>query len=112
MRRPSRRLAAIVAWISRLRDFGLEQPVRIGLAGPTNLATLLRYARRCGVRARTIDGRQEARLTLRGVASGRSIEQPVVVCDIGGGSTELIAGNGSDVTFATSFLHIGVGVQM
>ena len=28
---------------------------------------------RCGVRARAIDGRQEARLTLRGVASGRSI---------------------------------------
>ena len=43
--------AAIVGWISRLRDFGLEQPVRVGLAGPTNLATLLRYARRCGVRA-------------------------------------------------------------
>jgi len=25
--------------------------VRVGLAGPTNLATLLRYAKRCGVRA-------------------------------------------------------------
>jgi methylenetetrahydrofolate reductase (NADPH) len=25
--------------------------VRVGLPGPTNLATLLRYARRCGVRA-------------------------------------------------------------
>src|SRR5262249_48938886 len=43
--------AAIVRWIGRLRDFGLEHPVRIGLAGPTNLAALLRYARRCGVRA-------------------------------------------------------------
>jgi methylenetetrahydrofolate reductase (NADPH) len=29
----------------------VEHPVRIGLAGPTNLATLLRYAQRCGVRA-------------------------------------------------------------
>jgi len=43
--------AAIVRWIARLRDFGLEHPVRVGLAGPTNLAALLRYARRCGVRA-------------------------------------------------------------
>jgi methylenetetrahydrofolate reductase (NADPH) len=43
--------AAILRWISRLRDFGLEHPVRVGLAGPTNLAALLRYARRCGVRA-------------------------------------------------------------
>jgi methylenetetrahydrofolate reductase (NADPH) len=42
---------AIVGWIARLREFGIEQPVRIGLAGPTNMATLLRYARRCGVRA-------------------------------------------------------------
>jgi methylenetetrahydrofolate reductase (NADPH) len=42
---------AILKWIGRLRDFGVEHPVRIGLPGPTNFATLLRYARRCGVRA-------------------------------------------------------------
>ena len=42
---------AIIAWIVRLRDFGIEQPVRIGLAGPANIAALLRYARRCGVQA-------------------------------------------------------------
>ena len=42
---------AILKWIGRLRDFGVEYPVRVGLPGPTNLATLLRYARRCGVRA-------------------------------------------------------------
>ena len=42
---------AILQWIARLREFGVEHPVRIGLAGPTNLATLLRYAQRCGVRA-------------------------------------------------------------
>jgi len=41
--------AAIAGWIRRLRDFGLDQPVRIGLAGPTGLATLIRYAHRCGV---------------------------------------------------------------
>src|SRR5262249_27759290 len=40
----------IIAWIERLRDFGIENPVRIGLAGPSNITTLLRYARRCGVR--------------------------------------------------------------
>jgi len=41
----------VLKWIGRLRAFGLEHPVRVGLAGPTNLATLLRYAQRCGVRA-------------------------------------------------------------
>jgi methylenetetrahydrofolate reductase (NADPH) len=43
--------AAIVKWLLRLRDFGVEHPVRVGLAGPTNFSTLLRYAKRCGVRA-------------------------------------------------------------
>jgi methylenetetrahydrofolate reductase (NADPH) len=42
---------AIIAWVRRLRDFGLEHTVRIGLAGPTSLPTLLRYAARCGVKA-------------------------------------------------------------
>jgi methylenetetrahydrofolate reductase (NADPH) len=42
---------AIVGWIGALRDYGVELPVRIGLAGPTNPATLMRYASRCGVRA-------------------------------------------------------------
>jgi methylenetetrahydrofolate reductase (NADH) len=39
----------IAAWIFQLRDLGVEYQVRIGMAGPTNLATLLRYAKRCGV---------------------------------------------------------------
>jgi methylenetetrahydrofolate reductase (NADPH) len=47
--------AAILQWIRRLRNFGLEHPVRVGLAGPTSLPALLRYARRCGVRA-SIEG--------------------------------------------------------
>jgi methylenetetrahydrofolate reductase (NADPH) len=41
----------ILAYIARLRAFGFEQPLRIGLAGPTSLASLVRYAGRCGVRA-------------------------------------------------------------
>jgi methylenetetrahydrofolate reductase (NADPH) len=43
--------AAVVRWLLRLRDFGIEHPVRVGLAGPSNFSTLLRYAKRCGVRA-------------------------------------------------------------
>jgi methylenetetrahydrofolate reductase (NADPH) len=40
---------AILDWVRRLRDLGIEHPVRIGMAGPTDLSTLLRYAQRCGV---------------------------------------------------------------
>ena len=43
--------AAITRWIMRMRDLGIEAPIRIGLAGPTNLTTLLKYAQRCGVKA-------------------------------------------------------------
>jgi methylenetetrahydrofolate reductase (NADPH) len=42
---------AILSYIERLRAFGFEQPLRIGLVGPTSLSALLRYAGRCGVRA-------------------------------------------------------------
>ena len=42
---------AIIAWISRLRDLGIDHPVRIGLAGPVTLTGLIRYARICGVSA-------------------------------------------------------------
>jgi len=42
---------AILAYVARLRTAGVRHPVRIGLAGPTSPASLLRYAARCGVRA-------------------------------------------------------------
>jgi methylenetetrahydrofolate reductase (NADPH) len=45
--------APILTWVRRLRDHGIDHPVRIGLAGPTSLTTLMRYAKRCGVRAST-----------------------------------------------------------
>src|SRR4029077_10915809 len=42
---------AILDYVARLRGFGFEQPLRIGLVGPTSISALLRYAARCGVRA-------------------------------------------------------------
>jgi methylenetetrahydrofolate reductase (NADPH) len=38
-------------YVARLRAFGFDHHVRMGLAGPTSLSSLLRYASRCGVRA-------------------------------------------------------------
>ena len=43
--------ATIVRWVKRLREFGCENRVRIGMAGPTSLTTLLKFAQRCGVKA-------------------------------------------------------------
>ena len=49
----------IIAWLKRLRGSGIKQPVGIGLAGPTSVPALIRYAKRCGVAA-----------SLRGLMSG------------------------------------------
>ncbi len=49
----------IIAWLKQLRACGIMRPVKIGLAGPTSVPALIRYARRCGVAA-----------SLRGLVSG------------------------------------------
>lgn len=41
--------APIVEWASELRVRGVRNAIRIGLAGPARLPTLLQYALRCGV---------------------------------------------------------------
>jgi methylenetetrahydrofolate reductase (NADPH) len=40
----------IGAWIRSLRAAGIDAPIRIGVAGPTSVKGLARYALRCGVR--------------------------------------------------------------
>ena len=39
----------IVDWLKRIRACGIDVPVRVGLAGPAGLVTLMRYAVRCGI---------------------------------------------------------------
>lgn len=41
----------VLDFIARLRAFGFDHRLRIGLVGPTSLTSLMRYASRCGVRA-------------------------------------------------------------
>ena len=39
----------VTRWIARLRDAGVSLPVHVGVAGPTKLQTLIKYAIACGV---------------------------------------------------------------
>jgi exopolyphosphatase/guanosine-5'-triphosphate,3'-diphosphate pyrophosphatase len=55
-----------------------------------------------GFKTRLLSGEDEALLTLRGVASGRELDGHALVIDIGGGSTELIAGTPEKVSFRIS----------
>ena len=62
---------------------------------------------RFALSAQLLDGEEEARLTYLGATAERRPEEPTLVIDIGGGSTELIVGSGADVAFHTS-LQVGV----
>jgi exopolyphosphatase/guanosine-5'-triphosphate,3'-diphosphate pyrophosphatase len=55
-----------------------------------------------GLDARTIAGEEEALLSYLGATCGRAPGGPLVVVDIGGGSTELIVGEGEAVAFHVS----------
>jgi exopolyphosphatase / guanosine-5'-triphosphate,3'-diphosphate pyrophosphatase len=56
---------------------------------------------------RVLDGGEEAQLTYLGATAEQRPEQPTLVVDIGGGSTELIVGTGEEVAFHAS-LQAGV----
>jgi methylenetetrahydrofolate reductase (NADPH) len=49
----------ILAWLKQLRACGITRPIKVGMAGPTSVPALFRYAKRCGVAG-----------SLRGLASG------------------------------------------
>ena len=40
---------AVIAWMQRIREMGVMLPVNVGVAGPTKLQTLLKFALSCGV---------------------------------------------------------------
>jgi exopolyphosphatase/guanosine-5'-triphosphate,3'-diphosphate pyrophosphatase len=61
---------------------------------------------RFGFRVRMLSGSEEALLAFRGATIGRTLTEPVLVVDIGGGSTELIVGDANGPSFHVS-LDIG-----
>jgi exopolyphosphatase/guanosine-5'-triphosphate,3'-diphosphate pyrophosphatase len=66
---------------------------------------------RHGIDARMLSGAQEARLTYLGATSARAgAPEPLLVIDVGGGSTELVVGEAGTVRFHVS-TQAGVGRQ-
>ncbi|MGH2925240.1 MAG: Ppx/GppA phosphatase family protein [Solirubrobacterales bacterium] len=57
---------------------------------------------RFALSAHILDGAEEARLTYVGTSAGRDPVDATLVVDIGGGSTELVVGSGSGVSFHAS----------
>jgi exopolyphosphatase/guanosine-5'-triphosphate,3'-diphosphate pyrophosphatase len=100
----------VARYAERARELDVTTPLAVATSAVRDAVNgaefMRRLEERCGVRTRVLTGQQEARLTLRGVVSARPLSGSVVVCDIGGGSTELIAGQDGRVDFAVS-LNIG-----
>jgi exopolyphosphatase / guanosine-5'-triphosphate,3'-diphosphate pyrophosphatase len=62
---------------------------------------------RFALSARVLDGEEEARLTYRGATAEDPPAVPTLVIDIGGGSTEMVVGTGTEIAFHAS-LQAGV----
>ena len=78
--------APIINWLERLRNDGFDQPVLVGMAGPTSPSALLRYARRCGVRASSQGLARHAGLAkhLFGGVAPDAIVRPLAVANAAG----------------------------
>jgi exopolyphosphatase/guanosine-5'-triphosphate,3'-diphosphate pyrophosphatase len=107
-----RTLAVLRAFVSAAREQGAHSPLLVGTMGLRTArnarAFLERVQAECGAEVDVISGEEEARLSYVGALS--AIPEPrgeVMVFDIGGGSTEIVRGEGARVRNAAS-LPMGV----
>jgi exopolyphosphatase/guanosine-5'-triphosphate,3'-diphosphate pyrophosphatase len=82
-----------------VRTAVMTSAVRDAANGPEFAA---RVERELGMSARTLTGEEEAHLTYRGATALRDDAEPLLVIDIGGGSTELVVGTRGRVSFHAS----------
>jgi exopolyphosphatase/guanosine-5'-triphosphate,3'-diphosphate pyrophosphatase len=89
-------LATLRDYAVEIQRAGAERVAVVGTSALRDAAGADDFLRQVqlvvGVAPRVIDGAEEARLTFAGALSALGMEGPVLVCDIGGGSTEIISG--------------------
>jgi exopolyphosphatase/guanosine-5'-triphosphate,3'-diphosphate pyrophosphatase len=103
--------AAIADYVAICGEAGAERVAAIATSAVRDAsngsAFVAELRERFALTARVLDGEEEARLTYRGATSQQLPTVPTLVIDIGGGSTEMIVGSGSDIAFHAS-LQAGV----
>jgi len=96
----------IADYKSRYEEMGAERVMAIATSAVRDAANgeafIAELRERFDLDARMLTGEQEAHLTYLGATAHRPAAEPTLVFDIGGGSTELIVGTGSEVGFHTS----------
>ncbi|HSS32618.1 MAG TPA: Ppx/GppA phosphatase family protein [Solirubrobacterales bacterium] len=102
---------AIGEYVELIRELGVERVDAIATSAVRDAengsAFIAELRERFALSARVLDGEEEARLTYLGATSEHVPVEPTLVIDIGGGSTELIVGSGTEIAFHTS-LQVGV----
>ena len=102
---------AISGYVGILEELGAETVDAIATSAVRDAgngsAFIAELRERFALSARVLDGEEEARLTYLGATSESSPTEPTLVVDIGGGSTELIVGTGSEITVHDS-LQVGI----
>jgi exopolyphosphatase/guanosine-5'-triphosphate,3'-diphosphate pyrophosphatase len=103
--------AAVDPYVATLQEMGAERVDAIATSAvrdATNGGAFVAELReRFALSARVLGGDEEARLTYLGATSEHVPEEPTLVIDIGGGSTELIVGEGREIKWHAS-LQAGV----
>ena len=99
--------AAVADFVAAIGPLGANETVAIATSAVRDAsngeAFIAELRERFSLSPRIIDGGTEARLTFAGATAGRpDRDSCVLVVDIGGGSTELIAGCAGEIEFSTS----------
>jgi exopolyphosphatase / guanosine-5'-triphosphate,3'-diphosphate pyrophosphatase len=109
-----RTLACVADYARQIDAHGVSRLDVVGTSALRDVTGAEPFLAECerllGARPRVIQGGEEARLSFDGALSGLTVSGDVCVCDIGGGSTEIVLGhahsNRGEPTSATS-LDVG-----
>jgi exopolyphosphatase / guanosine-5'-triphosphate,3'-diphosphate pyrophosphatase len=93
-------------YVAAYSELGASEVVALATSAVRDAANgdafIAELRERFALGARILDGEEEALLTFRGATTEHQLDQPVVVIDIGGGSTELVVGGAYGVEFQAS----------
>lgn len=103
---------AIKGLAARAKALGVDEVIAIATSAVRDASNRNEFLRRVhdatGVRIRILSGDEEARLTYLGATLDNPVEVGAVICDLGGGSAELIFATSTGIKWARS-LQLGSG---
>jgi exopolyphosphatase/guanosine-5'-triphosphate,3'-diphosphate pyrophosphatase len=97
---------AVAGYRAHYEQLGADRVMAVATSAVRDAANgeafIAELRERFGLQAQLLTGEEEAHLTYLGATAARPADEPTLVFDIGGGSTELIVGSGAAVDFHTS----------